>query len=87
MATTFKQISPGNHVGYEYGRTGNPTRNSLEAALAPLEKAKYAVVFSSGMGAVMTLSYLLKTGDHILTVVIIFTLNHMSYKLSIFYYF
>lgn len=68
MSTTFKQFAPGQHAGYEYGRSGNPTRNSLEACLAPLEKAKYALTFASGLGALTTLSYLLKTGDHIVTV-------------------
>ncbi len=68
MSTTFKQFSPGVHAGYEYGRSGNPTRNSLEECLAPLEKAKYALTFSSGLGALTTLSFLLKTGDHIVTV-------------------
>jgi cystathionine gamma-lyase len=68
MSTTFKQFSPGEHAGYDYGRSGNPTRESLEQCLAPLEKAKYALTFSSGLGALTTLSYLLKTGDHIVTV-------------------
>lgn len=68
LSTTFKQFAPGQHAGYDYGRSGNPTRNSLEACLAPLEKAKYALTFSSGLGALTTLSYLLKTGDHIVTV-------------------
>ena len=68
MSTTFKQFAPGQHAGYEYGRSGNPTRNSLEACLAPLEKARYALTFASGLGALTTLSYLLKTGDHIVTV-------------------
>ncbi len=70
MATTFKQFAPGQFAGYEYGRSGNPTRDSLEECLAPLEKAKYALTFASGLGALTTLSYLLKTGDHIITVVI-----------------
>lgn len=68
MSTTFKQFAPGEHAGYEYGRSGNPTRNALEACLAPLEKAKYALTFASGLGALTTLSYLLKSGDHIVTV-------------------
>ena len=69
MATTFKQHGPGDFAGYEYGRSGNPTREALEECLAPLEKAKYALTFASGLGALTTLSYLLKTGDHIVTVV------------------
>ena len=68
LATTFKQFAPGNFAGFEYGRSGNPTRDALEECLAPLEKAKYALTFASGLGALTTLSYLLKTGDHIVTV-------------------
>lgn len=74
MGTTFKQFSPGNYAGYDYGRSGNPTRNTLEQVLASLEKAKYGFAFSSGLGALTTLSYLLKTGDHIVTVVFYFSL-------------
>lgn len=69
MGTTFKQESPGNHYGFEYGRSGNPTRNVLEETLASLEKAKHGFVFSSGLGALTTISYLLKTGDHVVLVV------------------
>ena len=69
LGTTFAQFAPGVHAGFEYGRSGNPTRNSLEECLAPLEKAKYALTFASGLGALTTLSYLLKSGDHIVTVV------------------
>lgn len=68
MGTTFKQESPGNHYGFEYGRSGNPTRNVLEETLASLEKAKHGFVFSSGLGALTTISYLLKTGDHVVLV-------------------
>lgn len=68
LSTTFKQFSPGEHAGYDYSRSGNPTRECLEQCLAPLEKAKYALTFSSGLGATTTLSFLLKSGDHILCV-------------------
>jgi cystathionine gamma-lyase len=68
MSTTFKQYSPGVHAGYEYGRSGNPTRQALEECLAPLEKAKYALAFSSGLGATTALSYLMETGNHVLLV-------------------
>jgi cystathionine gamma-lyase len=69
LSTTFKQYEPGKFAGYDYGRSGNPTRHALEEALAPLEKAKYALAFSSGLGALTTLNFLLKSGDHIVTVV------------------
>jgi cystathionine gamma-lyase len=49
LSSTFKQTSPGEYT-FDYGRSGNPTRNTLEGCLAPLEKAKYALCFSSGLG-------------------------------------
>ena len=65
MATTFAQESVGKHHGFEYSRTGNPTRNALEECLASLEDAKHALAFSSGLGAETTLLLLLKPGDHV----------------------
>jgi cystathionine beta-lyase/cystathionine gamma-synthase len=55
----------GKHQGFEYSRTGNPTRNALEECLAALEGAKHCLAFSSGMGAESTLTLLLKPGDHV----------------------
>lgn len=68
MGTTYKQYAPGVHGGYEYSRSGNPTRNSLEECLATLENAKHALTFASGSAALATVAFLLKTGDHIVTV-------------------
>lgn len=68
MATTFKQPEPGKPVLYEYSRCGNPTRQCLEECLASLEKAKYALTFASGLGATTTLMFILKSGDHILSI-------------------
>ncbi|CAF3454900.1 unnamed protein product [Rotaria sp. Silwood1] len=68
MATTFKQLEPGKPVLYEYSRCGNPTRQCLEECLASLEKAKYALTFSSGLGATTTLMFMLKSGDHIVSI-------------------
>ena len=65
MATTFAQQGVGQHQGYEYSRTGNPTRNALEECLASLEDAKHALAFASGLGAETTLLLLLKPGDHV----------------------
>src|SRR2546426_10854076 len=65
MATTFAQQGVGKHQGFEYSRTGNPTRNALEECLAALEGAKHCLAFSSGMGAESTLTLLLKPGDHV----------------------
>ena len=65
QASTFQQEAPGKHKGYEYSRTGNPTRFALETALASLEEAKYGLAFASGVAATNAVFSLLKTGDHI----------------------
>ncbi|KAG8225312.1 hypothetical protein J437_LFUL001927 [Ladona fulva] len=68
LSTTFKQLAPGVHKGFEYGRSGNPTRNVLEECLASLDGAKHGLVFSTGLGALVTIVNMLKAGDHILSV-------------------
>jgi len=65
MATTFAQQGVGKHQGFEYSRTGNPTRNALEECLAALEDAKHCLAFSSGLGAETTLMLLLNPGDRV----------------------
>ena len=65
LATTFAQEAVGKHHGFEYSRTGNPTRNALEECLAALEDAEHALSFSSGLGAETTLLLLLKPNDHV----------------------
>lgn len=65
MATTFAQQGVGKHKGFEYSRTGNPTRNALEENLAALEGARHCLAFSSGLGAETTLLLLLGPGDHV----------------------
>ena len=65
--STYEQDAPGEHRGYEYSRTGNPTRTDLEANLASLEGGEYGRAFSSGMGAINTVLNLLESGDHVVT--------------------
>jgi len=65
MATTFAQQGVGKHQGFEYSRTGNPTRNALEECLAALEGAEHCLAFSSGLGAETTLMLLLNPGDRV----------------------
>jgi len=65
MATTFAQQGVGKHKGFEYGRSGNPTRSALEECLAALEDAEHCLAFSSGLGAETTLMLLLGPGDHV----------------------
>jgi cystathionine gamma-lyase len=65
LATTFAQESPGRHKGFEYSRSGNPTRNNLEECLASLEGARHGLAFSSGLAATATVMLLLDPGDHV----------------------
>ncbi|MFA9504269.1 cystathionine gamma-synthase [Natrinema sp. H-ect1] len=65
--STYKQDAPGDHRGYEYSRTGNPTRTDLEENLASLENAEYGRAFASGMAAINTVLNLLEAGDHVVT--------------------
>ncbi|XP_054016819.1 putative cystathionine gamma-lyase 2 [Hylaeus anthracinus] len=67
MSTTFHQDGPGEHRGFEYGRSGNPTRCVLETCLAALDGGKHGMVFSSGLGALTTIASLLKAGEHIIS--------------------
>lgn len=66
-SSTYAQDAPGEDRGYEYSRTGNPTRADLEANLASLENGGHGRVFSSGMGAINTVLNLCETGDHVVT--------------------
>ncbi|XP_041975476.1 cystathionine gamma-lyase [Aricia agestis] len=66
-STTFKQTAPAEHNGFEYGRSGNPTRNTLEECLAALDDGKYALTFASGLGTTTTIASLLSRGDHIIS--------------------
>ncbi|KAK7889343.1 hypothetical protein WMY93_024903 [Mugilogobius chulae] len=65
LSTTFKQNGPGNHAGFEYSRSGNPTRNVLEKAVAALDGAKYCLALASGLAATVTITHMLKAGDGI----------------------
>jgi cystathionine gamma-lyase len=64
-SSTFAQDAPGDHRGYEYSRTDNPTRAALEANLASLEGGAYGRAFASGMAAINTVLNLLEAGDHV----------------------
>ncbi len=63
--STYVQQSPGVHQGYEYSRTGNPTRQALEDCVADLEQGHRGFAFASGMAAIATLLELLPSGSHI----------------------
>jgi cystathionine gamma-lyase len=78
LATTFQQATPGQTTavndpnsfgkGYEYSRTGNPTRGAFERATAQAEQAQYCVAFSSGSAATSAVMHLLQHGDHLFCV-------------------
>ena len=65
QAATYAQQEVGVHRGYEYSRTGNPTRAALESCLASLEEGARGLAFASGMAAIDTVIRLLKPGDHV----------------------
>jgi cystathionine gamma-lyase len=68
QTSTFAQTALGKHRGYEYARTGNPTRAALEQCIAALEAGNHGLAFASGMAAEATVMQLLKPGDHTLAV-------------------
>jgi cystathionine gamma-lyase/homocysteine desulfhydrase len=65
QVSTYKQKRVGEHAGYEYSRTGNPTRAALEQLIAELENGARGLAFSSGMAAISTILSLFNKGDHI----------------------
>ena len=66
-SSTYVQESPGEHKGYDYSRTSNPTRKALEICMTDLEEGGQGFAFSSGMAATATVLELLDTGDHIIS--------------------
>lgn len=66
--STYVQESPGKHKGYEYSRTGNPTRHAYEQCIADLESGTRGFAFASGMAAIGTILELLNPGDHIIAI-------------------
>jgi cystathionine beta-lyase/cystathionine gamma-synthase len=65
QTSTYAQEAVGKHKGYDYARTGNPTRSVLETAMAALEEGYGGLCFASGMAAESTFLLMLKPGDHI----------------------
>jgi cystathionine gamma-synthase len=68
MNSTYVQHGVGDHAGYDYSRTDNPTRRALEIQLAALEDADHAIAFASGMAATSTVLQTLSPGDHVVCV-------------------
>jgi cystathionine gamma-lyase/homocysteine desulfhydrase len=65
QVSTYKQQRVGEHAGYEYSRTGNPTRAALESLIAELENGARGLAFASGMAAISTLVSYFNKGDHL----------------------
>ena len=66
--STFAQPAPGEHTGYEYSRSGNPTRHALETAIAELESGSRGFAFASGLAAIATVLELLDKESHIVAI-------------------
>lgn len=66
QTSTYVQAAPGDHKGYEYARTQNPTRDALQKALAAIENGKHGLCFGSGMAATDTVMKLLSPGDEVI---------------------
>jgi len=66
QTSTYVQAAPGDHKGYEYARTQNPTRDALQASIAALEGGAYGICYSSGLAAMDAVIKLLNTGDEVL---------------------
>jgi cystathionine beta-lyase len=67
QTSTYVQAAPGDHKGYEYSRTHNPTRKALENNLAALENGKHGLCFGSGMAAIDAVVKLLSPGDEVIS--------------------
>lgn len=65
QTSTYAQSSPGNHSGYEYSRSDNPTRTAYQQCLAALEGGTYGLAFSSGLATTDCILHTLKSGDHV----------------------
>ena len=66
QTSTYKQDGLGKNRGWEYSRTGNPTRAALEKLIADLEQGEYGLAFASGLAAINTVLSLFKSGDKLI---------------------
>lgn len=67
QTSTYAQSTPGGHKGFEYSRSGNPTRTALEKSIASLENGNYGLAFGSGLAAIDAILKLLKPGDEVIS--------------------
>ena len=80
QTSTYAQDGPGNHKGYEYARTQNPTRTVLETNLAALENGVGAACFGSGLAAMDAVIKLLKSGDEVVPPMISMEVHIVSWS-------
>ena len=67
QTSTYAQTTPGGHKGYEYSRSGNPTRTALEKSLASIENGNYGLAFASGLSAIDAVVKLMNPGDEVVS--------------------
>ncbi len=67
QTSTYSQSTPGGHKGFEYSRSGNPTRAALEGAFASIENGAYGLAFGSGLAAIDAVMKLLRPGDEVIS--------------------
>ena len=67
QTSTYAQSSPGQHKGFEYSRTGNPTRQALEKSIASIEGGTYGLAFASGLSSIDAIIKLLSPGDEVIS--------------------
>ena len=67
QTSTYAQTTPGGHQGYEYSRSGNPTRTALERSLASIENGRFGLAFASGLAAIDAVIKLLDPGDEVVS--------------------
>ncbi len=67
QTSTYAQAAPGDHKGYEYSRSGNPTRHALEESIASLEGGNYGLAFGSGLAAIDCVIKMLRPGDEVIS--------------------
>ncbi|MEH6764370.1 MAG: cystathionine gamma-synthase [Aequorivita antarctica] len=67
QTSTYSQTTPGGHKGFQYSRSGNPTRAALERAFASIENGEFGIAFGSGLAAIDAVMKLLKPGDEVIS--------------------
>jgi cystathionine beta-lyase len=67
QTSTYSQTTPGGHKGFQYSRSGNPTRSALERNLASIENGEFGLAFGSGLAAIDAVIKLLKSGDEVIS--------------------